>query len=224
MTHVLVRGSTVPTRSVVKARSQKSSGSGYMGDPDQSLGRTPRSWWANQRLLSRARRIGPSRTPSLVVGRRVTRRSHPDTARPTTPSTPTLLCAHQAESRPLRPHQLLAGRLVPEPSGPERHLVPGVRHLALEAEHGGASAAPLHQCLTARAVVAQCSARVIVRPGRRSPPGGRRSDRAHGPEPRHQRLPGRPESQRAPAGTPCNRVLHRSAACAGRSSLESTLD
>ena len=93
---------------------------------------------------------------------------------------------HQLEARPLRRRQPLAGGGVTEPAGAEGGLVGLGRDLAVQAEPGGAGAAPPQRRLAPGAVVVERRAGVVVGPAddRRLVVGD--LVRAHRAEPRHQ--------------------------------------
>jgi hypothetical protein len=71
---------------------------------------------------------------------------------------------HKFEAGSFRADELLAGERVPEPAGAERQAVGLGGHLAVQAEAGGAGAAPAQRGLAPGSVIVQGLAGVVVGP------------------------------------------------------------
>jgi hypothetical protein len=101
---------------------------------------------------------------------------------------------NQLEPGPCGAHQLIAGERVPEPARAKRQPVRLRGHLAVQAQAGGAAAAPAQRGLTPRAVVVQRPPRMVVRPAEHRLLVVRDRFGAHHREPRHRAaLPSQPE-------------------------------
>jgi hypothetical protein len=96
---------------------------------------------------------------------------------------------HQLEPRPLGGDQAPARRRETEPARSERRVVRFGGHLAGKPEPGGPVTAPPQRGLTARAVVVQGAARMVVLPAEHGGLVVGDLVEAHAPEPRHDQVP-----------------------------------